>query len=151
MAEGLILETSFLVDLERELSRREAGPAQAFLERNAGRRLFVTFTISGELAAGHDPGERDTWRALLAPFRVLPCTDDVCWRFGQTWRYLSDTGLLVGAADLWIAATALAFSLPLVTRDERLFRRVPGLDVRSHLHATPPATRAIPEPRGRGT
>ncbi len=133
MARGLILETSFLVDLERELTRRKAGPAQGFLEKHPDRRLFVTFTISGELAAGHQPGERKTWTALLAPFRILPCTDDVCWLYGQTWRYLSDNGLLIGANDLWIAATALAFGLPLVTRDERQFRRVPGLDVRTHL------------------
>ena len=38
-------------------------------------------------------------------------------------------GLLIDANDLWIAATALAFEMPVVTRNERHFARVPGLDV----------------------
>ncbi len=32
-------------------------------------------------------------------------------------------------ADLWIAATALAFGMPVVTRNERHFARVPELNV----------------------
>jgi hypothetical protein len=32
MGEALILHTTFLVDLERELTRGETGPAQEFLE-----------------------------------------------------------------------------------------------------------------------
>jgi predicted nucleic acid-binding protein len=38
-------------------------------------------------------------------------------------------GLLIGANDLWIAATALAFGKPVVTRNLREFQRVPGLTV----------------------
>jgi len=35
----------------------------------------------------------------------------------------------IGAADLWIAATALTHELPLVTRNRAEFDRVPELDV----------------------
>jgi hypothetical protein len=48
--ELLILETTFLVDLERELARGDEGPAQSFLERNPEAKLCVTFTIAGEVA-----------------------------------------------------------------------------------------------------
>jgi tRNA(fMet)-specific endonuclease VapC len=46
---------------------------------------------------------------------------------GQAFRYLQANGLLVGANDLWIAATAIVHGMPLVTRNERHFQRVPRL------------------------
>ena len=80
---GLILETTFLLDLERELHRGEPGPAQAFLEGHANVSLFVTFTIAGELAAGMSLDRRQRWEELVASFRVLPSNPDVCWEYGQ--------------------------------------------------------------------
>ncbi len=132
MADAVILETSFLIDLERELARNIEGPARTFLERQANLRLFVTFTVAGELAAGLETDEREIWSRFLDPFHVLPYSDDVAWQYGQTYRYLRDNGLLIGTNDLWIAATALATELPLVTRNEKHFRRVPGMVVRSY-------------------
>jgi predicted nucleic acid-binding protein len=38
-------------------------------------------------------------------------------------------GTLIGSNDLWIAATALEHSLPLVTRDIDHFRRIPDLQL----------------------
>lgn len=128
MGGGLILETTFLVDLERELARQTPGPAQGFLETR-DQPLYLTFTIAGELAAGLAPGARRTWEQFIAPFEILPCTADVCWEYGQAFQFLKRNGLLIGANDLWIAATALAFGKPLVTRNAREFQRVPGLTV----------------------
>jgi predicted nucleic acid-binding protein len=127
VAEGLILETTFLVDLERELAAGTDGPAQRLLAEQASRALFITFTIVGELAAGLAPEDRADWERLVAPFPVLPATSDVCWQYGLIYRYLRTNGLLIGANDLWIAATALAFDRTLVTRNTRDFQRVPGL------------------------
>ena len=42
VGDGLILETTFLVDLEREERRGRRGPAHAFLEENAAERLVST-------------------------------------------------------------------------------------------------------------
>ena len=52
MADGLILDTTFLIDLERELVQSVEGPAQAFLAKHAETSLHLTFTVAGELAAG---------------------------------------------------------------------------------------------------
>lgn len=132
MAGGLILETSFLVDLERETAAEGSGAAHAFLEEHARHHLHVTFTVTGELAAGPAVGDRERWEELLAPFTVLPWTEDVAWRYGRAFRYLRENGRLIGANDLWIAATALSVELPVVTRNLDEYRRVPGLDVLSY-------------------
>ena len=73
--------------------------------------------------------ERSTWDRLISPSR--------CWGArprsrGATvvcHRYLKANALLIDANDLWIAATALAFDLPLVTRNERHFARAPELNM----------------------
>ncbi len=125
----LILETTFLVDLDREISRGITGPAQEFLELHAQEHLFITLTIAGELAAGPRIDDRQAWEALISPFRILEINRDVCWEYGRAYRYLRDNGLLIGSNDLWIAATGLAYRAPVVTRNQRHYRRVPGLNV----------------------
>lgn len=125
----MILETTFLVDLERELIRGQNGPAHDFLEQHPTDPLYLTFTVAGELAAGFGPRDRGRWEAFLGPFHVLPCSHDVCWEYGKVYRHLRDIGLLIGSNDLWIAATALAVKKPLVTANVKHFRRVPDLTV----------------------
>ncbi|UCD23468.1 MAG: type II toxin-antitoxin system VapC family toxin, partial [Gemmatimonadota bacterium] len=72
---------------------------------------------------------RPRWERYIDPFNVLPCTTDVCWQYGQVFRYLQANGLQIGTNDLWIAATALAFERPVVTKNEKHYGRVPGLRV----------------------
>lgn len=129
MGKDLILETTFLIDLEREVARGEQGPAQAFLERHAEQNLYLTFTVAGELAAGESLAERSRWEEFVAPFHILAFTLEVAWQYGQVFRYLQDNGLLIGSNDLWIAATGLAHNLSVLTRNVGHFRRVPGLEV----------------------
>lgn len=131
MGRALILETTFLIDLERE-HHRAAGQAVAFLEANAEARLYLPFVVSGELAAGTSLSKRSKWESFLAPFYVLPATPDVSWEYGRASRYLKDNGRLIGGNDLWIAATGLAYRMPVVTRNVEHYRRVPGLDVEGY-------------------
>jgi predicted nucleic acid-binding protein len=126
---ALILETTFLIDLEREQLRDEPGPAHRFLESHGAERLHVTTVTAGELAAGASAEERPAWKELLGRFRVLSIDRDACWRYGRLLSYLKDNGLLIAANDLWIASIAVSNGLPLATRNERHFRRIPDLRV----------------------
>ena len=129
MAQALILETTFLVDLEREAIRGEPGPAHRFLEEHPEEELCITLTTAGELASGPRMDERGSWDSLTSRFRILAPDVESAWAYGQRYRYLKDNGLLIGANDLWIAAVAIVHGLPLVTRNTGHFRRVPGLSV----------------------
>jgi tRNA(fMet)-specific endonuclease VapC len=129
---GVILETSFLVDYERELARGRPSNAHRFLEADESRQLCITPTVAGELAAGESLRDRQTWDEFLAGFQMLTLGPDVCWEYGSAHRYLKRNGLLIGANDLWIAAAGLAYGMPVVTRIRRDFERVPGLEVLSH-------------------
>jgi len=129
VGDALILETTFLIDLEREAARQAPGPAHALLARHSQHRLYLTPTIAGELAAGSSMADRERWEGFLAPFHMLAFNRDVCWQYGNACRYLQANGLLIAANDLWIAAVGLAYRMPVVSRNAQHFRRVPGLEV----------------------
>ena len=69
-------------------------------------------------------------RLLDAFFKTLfslPFDDACADRYGVLRAELAATGQLIGPNDLFIASTALAHNLVLVTHNVREFSRVPGL------------------------
>jgi tRNA(fMet)-specific endonuclease VapC len=126
---ALILETSVLVDLDRERRRNQPGRAHEALGCHPDDRLHITATIAGEIAAGASMERKEQWQAFLGSFPWLPIDEAVAWHFGEASRYLRRNGKLIGTNDLWIAAASLAHDVPLVTRNGTEFNRVPGLRV----------------------
>ncbi len=131
----LILETTFLIDFERETRRGTPGPAVTFLETHPDDRYYVTWTIAGELAAGKSLADRAAWEQFLGAFYVLPDSADVSWHYGRAYRYLQANNASIGANDLWIAAAGLAYHMPIVTANTQHFGRVPGLHVQPYRDA----------------
>jgi predicted nucleic acid-binding protein len=50
----MIVDTTFLIDLEREVSRRQPGPAMEFLARNHAQAMRISVITFGELAEGYE-------------------------------------------------------------------------------------------------
>ena len=132
MERSLILETTFLIDLERERTKGQEGPTRHFLKRHGRWRLFITGVIAGELAAGVSLSKRTPWEEFIRPFRILALNADVQWEYGATYRYLQENGMLIGSNDLWIGAVGLAYGIPVVTRNVEHFGRIPRLEVFSY-------------------
>lgn len=129
---GLILDTNFIITAEREARRAVAGRADQFLASHPDETLFITFTVAGELACGQSAAQRLDWERLCRPYPVLPWTKEVSWQYGEIYRTLAVGGRLIGTNDLWIAATALANKMSVVTNNIEEFERVPGLIVVSY-------------------
>jgi len=64
---------------------------------------------------------------LLAGLSAIPVTEQVARVHAGLWAELSNQGRMIGAHDLWIAATAVAHGLGLATRNVEEYGRVPGL------------------------
>jgi tRNA(fMet)-specific endonuclease VapC len=60
---------------------------------------------------------------------VLPLTDEIVIRASDIYADLKQKGLLVGDADILIAASALAQGCAVVTNNEKHFCRIPNLQI----------------------
>lgn len=125
----LIADTNLVISLEREVHRNHSGPAHTFLDSHARDRFFITFTVAGELACGDSASAREEWVSLCRPYSLLPWKREVSWLFGEFFRKLKGTGSPIGTNDLWIAATALTYKMPVVTKNRRDFEQIPELQV----------------------
>lgn len=131
MARVLSLDTSFLFDLERERPTGD-GPAHRFLRGEPGSEIALAAVALGELAEGFGDEDHPVLVTLRQGHRILPVDEGVAMAYGTITRGLRAHGRLIGANDLWIAATSLHHDLPLVTADVEHFRRVGGLQVVSY-------------------
>ncbi len=123
----MLLDTSFIIHLEREISRSEIGTSHEFLQAHSKALFSVSIITVAELAEGYQPGqEQACWRSI-SRYAILNLSRDVAWQAGQISRHLRSIGQGIGDNDIWIAATALHNNMPLVTRNLKHFQRIRGL------------------------
>ena len=136
-----LVDTDFLIDLQREWASESPGPAVAFLQVHQGTGLAVSTVSVLEFLEGYEhpsAGER-----LLEAYLRLPVTDSVARRGSRLRRRLRAEGRMIGDFDVLIAATALDAGLPLVTANTTHFQRIEGLTVEPYRAAASPQ----PQPR----
>lgn len=119
----LLLDTSTLIGLERELAERKVGPVRAYLGRRKNEDLACSTVTVGELASG---ASETATRVLLRHLRKIPLSEPLAYRAGELDKQLMQVGSRLGENDNWIAATALYHSATLLYMDGD-FDRVPGL------------------------
>lgn len=129
--DGLIFDTTFLIDFQRE-RRIGNGKAHRLLEVQARSPAFLPIIAWGEYAEGFESLEDPNFLHVVDSFSLLPVTEDVARTYSRLAKSLRVQGNLIGSNDLWIAATALQKNLPLVTRNLDHFSRISGLEVRGY-------------------
>ena len=120
-----ILDTCFLIHLQREWTRGETGPARRYLQSRFDEEFCVSVVTVLEFLEGYrqlGDGER-----FLEPFPHLDVTAGVARIGSRIRRRLWAEGEWIGDFDVLIAATALEAGLPLVTDNLSHFQRVEGL------------------------
>lgn len=127
---ALLIDTDLLINLERAAA---VGPIE---ERLGGEDCAISVITVSELLHGvlRATGARRTSRRafvehLLAGLQAIPITETVARVHAEIWADLSAHGQLIGAHDLWIAATATTHGLGVATRNAAEFARIPGLRV----------------------
>jgi predicted nucleic acid-binding protein len=104
--------------------------AAAFRPIVLGNRLAVSFMALAEI---HEGIYRSNWGEVkkqtiakgLRQFVILPFTNSVCEIWGRIRAERKQQPISVG--DAWIAATAIAYELPLLTNNQKHFHGIAGL------------------------
>lgn len=127
----LLFDTCFLIDLEREM-KRGSGKAHAFLGENTNAVACISWVVAGEFAEGFGEIRDPACAAMLGRFEMIPMDEPTAGQYAKITAKLRSERQLIGTNDLWIAATAMANDLELVTNNAVHFMRVAGLSVRAY-------------------
>lgn len=125
---AVLIDTGLLVDLERGVANPRVDAAIGDEDR-AISVITVSELLHGvHRAHGAQRARRSAFvEHLLAGMRALEITEQVARVHADIWAQLTARGQVIGAHDLWIAATALAHGMGLASGNTREFKRVPGL------------------------
>ena len=104
-------------------------PVMAQISGYAGKGLLQTTAITCfELLSGAEDGKRgDAIRQLISALEILPLDRLAAEESARVRRQLDRLGQPIGMGDSLIAGIALAYGLPLFTRNRKHFNRVSGL------------------------
>jgi tRNA(fMet)-specific endonuclease VapC len=126
---AVLIDTTVLVNAERR--------GQALDEVIGDRERGISVVTASELLHGVHRAQDGAVRArrsafvehVIAAIEPLPITTAIARAHAEIWAELENDGTLIGAHDLWIAATALSHGMDVATANTREFGRVPGLNV----------------------
>ncbi len=126
---GWLIDTSVLVGAERGGGGLGKVPQE---EEHAISAITASELLHGVHRAA-DGARRTQRRAfvekVLADLETLLVTLEVARVHAEIWAQLQAAGRVIGAHDLWIAATAITHDLRVATCNPGEFERVPGLAV----------------------
>ena len=120
---GLCLDSDVLIDYLRGTIN-----ARDFLLENAGKTpLFISVVGIVEIYSGKDTKiseKKEIIEVFLANFRIIILTQGIAKRAGELRRDHQKP-----FADMIVAASAMEYGMPLVTRNIKHFRTIRGLKV----------------------
>lgn len=119
MIRAVLLDASFLIDLERETARGQTGPARRFLPLLRGRPLAVSVVTVEEILEG--AAEEATALASLQRFSIQGIH---LAQAGRCARLQRRAPRRMGENDAWLVATAETLDADIVAADRRAFERL---------------------------
>jgi tRNA(fMet)-specific endonuclease VapC len=126
---AVLIDTSVLVNAERR--------GQSLDQAIGDQDRAISVITASELLHGVRRAQTSAVRArrsafvehVISAIEPLPVTTATARAHAEIWAELERDGNLIGAHDLWIAATAFSHGMDVATANARDFERVPGLNV----------------------
>lgn len=136
---AVLIDASILIEYERgrlDLDQR--------IRAREDEECFLSAITASELLHGVHRASTATIQArrsafveaILERFAILPIDLVTARSHAQLWAGMASEGVLIGAHDLWLAATCIAHDLSMITANLREFERIPGLRVESWLEVS---------------
>ena len=119
MSRPVLLDASFLIDLERETASRNQGPARLFLQSLRGRSLVISIVTVEEILEGAT--DEAAALASLQRFSIQGPHMGQAQRCARLQRRASQR---MGENDAWLVATAESIGADIVGADRAAFERL---------------------------
>src|SRR6266566_3473772 len=123
----VLLDTSFLIALERETARGDIGPARQFLPSLRGRQIVVSIVTVEEILEG--AADEATAMSSLQRFSIQGLHLAQARRCALLQRR---SGRRMGENDAWLVATAESINADVVGADRAAFERLGARYLRFH-------------------
>lgn len=120
----VVVDTSLLIDYFRKTDKSKTRLVQ--LSQEFGH-LAITSVTEFEIYIGATPAQLPFWNQLLGQLRILPFDSKAAHIAVEVQRGLKKLRKSIDAADLFIAATAIAHNLPLDTLNRKHFDKIEQL------------------------
>jgi len=124
-----LLDTTFLIDLQRNIRNPSRTGAESWLENHPNEELGIPVIVLGEFSEGFEDPDHPVLMRYRSGYSIIGIDAVVAKTYGRLSRSLRTSGIMIGSNDTWIAATALSRPCPLLTRNMDHFLRIPDLDV----------------------
>jgi tRNA(fMet)-specific endonuclease VapC len=121
------LDTSFLIDLHKEVRHGVAGSCHRFLKKHGMQRCKTSVVAMMEYLEGYSEATLPDGLQFLEAFELVGIGKEIALTASRIRRDLRQTGTLLPDADILIAACAVEQEEVLVTNNYRHFERVSGL------------------------
>ncbi len=119
MSPPVLLDSSFLIALERETFERENGPARRLLSKLRGRKIVISVVTVAEILEGSV--DRD---AALASLRAFSIQGLHLAHAARCASLQSRAQRRMGENDAWLVATAELLGAEVVGEDRTAFERL---------------------------
>lgn len=122
----MVVDTSIFIEYLRKTDKSKTILASLPNETS----LFVSAVTVYELLMGAtNTQKRDDVEILLQGIPVLPFSEEVSLKAAEIYHSLRRRNLVIEFRDIFIAATAMIFQLPIKTLNLEHFQRIESLEV----------------------
>ncbi len=127
---ALLIDTDLLIDLERG-AKGAATPPALPAEELAISVITVSELLHGVLRADetHRASRQAFVERIIERLAAVEITSQIARTHARLWVDMASRGVVTGAHDLWVAASAVTLGYGVATNNVADYRRVPGLRV----------------------
>ena len=121
----ILIDTSILIDHLRKTRKDQT----LFYLAASTYELAVSAVTEFEFFVGMSFTNQGFVESLIATLPILPFDSHCASQAAAIYRQLKSTNQLIALPDLFIAATAIVYNLPLLTLNQKHFQRIGHLQL----------------------
>ena len=122
----MVVDTSIFIDFLRAKDKTKTA---LFQIPDATQISISSVTLYELLMGAYSPDKVNDIKLLTEDLPVLPFNEDVAHKAADIYHQLRQVNKMIEFRDIFIAATALVYNLPVKTLNKKHFARISGLSV----------------------